>query len=62
MERTPVLRRHAALLRQQLFPNGHLQERVLSAAWFLRTDPTALAATLVAAAGKDFDGHLSLTL
>ena len=62
MERTPVLRRHAALLRQQLFPNGHLQERVLSAAWFLRTDPTALAATLVAAAGKDCDGHLSLTL
>ena len=62
LERAPALRRHAALLRQHLFPNGHLQERVLSAAWFLRNDPTALAATLVAAAANDCDGHWSLTL
>ncbi len=62
LERAPALRRHAALLRQQLVPNGHLQERVLSAAWFLRNDPTALAATLVAAAGNDCDGHLGLAL
>jgi len=62
LERAPALRRHAALLRQQLIPNGHLQERVLSAAWFLRKDPTALAENLVAAAANDCDGHLSLTL
>jgi bacillithiol biosynthesis cysteine-adding enzyme BshC len=62
LERTPVLRRHATLLRQQLFPNAHLQERVLSAASFVRKDPAALAATLVEAAAHGCDGHLCLTL
>ena len=61
-ERAPSLRRHAAQLRQHLHPTGHLQERVLAAAWFLQRDPEALAALLAQCAEGACDRHRALRL
>lgn len=62
LQRAPALRRHALQLRQHLFPTGHLQERVLSAAWFLQHDPQALASLLVENAGHPAAGHRTIRL
>ena len=62
LQRTPALRRHAATMRQRLYPNGHLQERVLSAAWFLQADPETLASLLVEAANDPLAGHRTICL
>lgn len=62
MERAPALRRHAAELRQHLYPTGHLQERVLAAAWFLNGDPEKLASLLVQNAEDPAAGHRTIRL
>ncbi len=62
LERAPSLRRHAAQMRQQLYPSGHLQERVLAGAWFLRHDPEALASLLVQNADGACDAHRVIRL
>jgi bacillithiol biosynthesis cysteine-adding enzyme BshC len=62
LEREPTLRRHAAELRQHLYPTGQLQERVLAGVWFLHRAPEELAQLLVQSADGSCDGHGTIPL
>ena len=57
LEREASLARHAAALTQSLYPEGHLQERVLGSAYFLARYFDTLPATLVNHPAQDCPGH-----
>ena len=61
VQKEASLSRHAEALMQHLFPDGHLQERVLAGAWFLAQSET-LIPTLVQAAADMCLGHTILSL
>ncbi len=61
VQKEASLRRHAQALMQHLFPDGHLQERVLAGAWFL-SQSDSLIPTLVKAAQEMCLGHSVLQL
>jgi bacillithiol synthase len=56
------LRRHADVLALALFPNGHLQERLIGAAWFLSRYGEGLASILVEHAAQECPGHKAIFL
>ena len=56
------LRRHADALYLSLFPNRHLQERLLGAAWFLGRYGERLPDLLVEQAAQECPGHKALFL
>ena len=68
MQREASLRKHAEAIALHLFPNGHLQERVLAGVWFLAAwesthgDSTGLIAHLVDEAASQSADHLVIRL
>jgi bacillithiol biosynthesis cysteine-adding enzyme BshC len=57
LQREASLRRHADALALALFPDGHLQERLIGAAWFLSRYGEGLASLLVEHAAQECPGH-----
>ena len=62
LQREASLRRHADALALALFPNGHLQERLIGAAWFLSRYGEGLASVLVEHAAQECPGHKAIFL
>lgn len=56
------LNRHASAIMLNLFPEGHLQERVLGGIWFLARHDEDLAAQLIQHASVERAEHLVLSL
>ena len=62
LQREASLRRHADALALALFPDGHLQERLIGAAWFLSRYGEGLASLLVEHAAQECPGHKAIFL
>ena len=68
MQREASLRKHAEAIALHLFPNAHLQERVLAGVWFLAAwesahgESAGLIARLVEEAAVQSANHLVITL
>jgi bacillithiol biosynthesis cysteine-adding enzyme BshC len=62
LQREASLRRHADAVALALFPDGHLQERLIGAAWFLSRYGEGLASMLVEHAAQECPGHKALFL
>ncbi len=62
LQREASLRRHADALALALFPSGHLQERLIGAAWFLSRYGEGLASVLVEHAAQECPGHKAIFL
>jgi bacillithiol biosynthesis cysteine-adding enzyme BshC len=68
LQREVSLRKHAGAIALHLFPNAHLQERVLAGVWFLAAwesahgDSAGLIARLVEEAASQQPGHLVIRL
>ena len=62
LQREASLRRHADALALALFPDGHLQERLIGAAWFLSRYGDSLASVLVEQAAQECPGHKAIFL
>jgi bacillithiol synthase len=62
LQREQSLRRHADALALALFPNQHLQERLIGAAWFLSRYGDGLASLLVEHAAQECPGHKAIFL
>jgi bacillithiol biosynthesis cysteine-adding enzyme BshC len=60
LQREASLRRHADALALALFPDGHLQERLIGAAWFLSQYGEGLASVLVEHAAQECPGHKAI--
>jgi bacillithiol biosynthesis cysteine-adding enzyme BshC len=56
------LNKHARAMVLSLYPDGHLQQRLLGGAWFLGRDTGNLLETLVEHAGLECPGHRILSL
>ena len=57
VEREGALRKHADALVRNLYPDEHLQERLLGGVWFLARVGDGLAQLLVDHAGQECPGH-----
>ena len=62
LQRQASLRRHADALALALFPDQHLQERLIGAAWFLSRYGEDLASLLVENAAQECPGHKAIFL
>lgn len=62
LERETSLAHHAAALTQALYPNHHLQERIVGGAYFLARYFDTLPATLIENAAQDCPGHRIIRL
>jgi bacillithiol biosynthesis cysteine-adding enzyme BshC len=62
LQREAGLRRQADALALALFPNGHLQERLVGAAWFLARHGERLVPLLVEHAAQECPGHKAIFL
>lgn len=62
LEREESLARHSAALTTVLYPDGHLQERIIGGAYFLSHYFETLPATLVDNAAQDCPGHRVIRL
>jgi bacillithiol biosynthesis cysteine-adding enzyme BshC len=57
LQKQASLHKHAAAIMQNLYPDGHLQERLLGGVWFLARYGDALPALLVDHAAQECPGH-----
>ena len=57
LQKQASLHKHAAAIMLSLYPDGHLQERVLGGAWFLARYGDALPGLLVDHAAQECPGH-----
>jgi bacillithiol biosynthesis cysteine-adding enzyme BshC len=57
LQKQASLNKHAAAIMLSLYPNGHLQERLLGGVWFLARYGDALPALLVEHAAQECPGH-----
>ncbi len=62
LQREASLRKHASALMLHLFPEGHLQERVIGGIWFLARYGDGLPRLLVESAAQECPGHRVLFL
>ena len=62
LERETSLRKHAGAILLNLFPEEHLQERLLAGVWFLAKTGEMLPQLLVEHAGQECPGHRVLYL
>jgi uncharacterized protein YllA (UPF0747 family) len=62
LQREESLARHAQTISMSLLPNGHLQERVHGAAWYLARHGFELAEEFVVRAADECTGHTALWL
>jgi bacillithiol biosynthesis cysteine-adding enzyme BshC len=57
LQKEASLQKHAAAMMQTLYPEAHLQERLLAGVWFLARYGDGLPALLVENAGQECPGH-----
>ena len=57
LQKQASLHKHAAAIMLSLYPDGHLQERLLGGVWFLARYGDALPALLVDHAAQECPGH-----
>jgi bacillithiol biosynthesis cysteine-adding enzyme BshC len=57
VQKEASLEKHATAIMLSLYPDGHLQERLLGGSWFLRNDIEGLVAMLVQHAAQECAGH-----
>jgi bacillithiol biosynthesis cysteine-adding enzyme BshC len=57
LQKQASLQKHAAAIMLSLYPDGHLQERLLGGVWFLARYGDALPALLVEHASQECPGH-----
>jgi bacillithiol biosynthesis cysteine-adding enzyme BshC len=57
LQKQESLHKHAAAIMLSLYPDGHLQERLLGSVWFLARYGDALPALLVGHAAQECPGH-----
>jgi uncharacterized protein YllA (UPF0747 family) len=57
VQKEASLQKHAMAIMLNVFPNGHLQERLLAGVWFLAKYGETLPALLVEHAGQECPGH-----
>ena len=57
LQKQASLHKHAAAIMQNLYPDGHLQERLLGGVWFLARYGDALPGLLVDHAAQECPGH-----
>jgi bacillithiol biosynthesis cysteine-adding enzyme BshC len=57
LQKQASLNKHATAIMRNLYPEGHLQERLLAGVWFLARYGEALPALLVECAGQECPGH-----
>ncbi len=62
LQRESSLRKHAAAITLNLFPEGDPQERVLAGAWFLARYGDGLPSLLVSIADQECSGHKAIFL
>jgi bacillithiol biosynthesis cysteine-adding enzyme BshC len=62
LQKEASLRRHADAITLNVFPNGHPQERVLAAVWFMARYGDGLVERLVQVAGNQCPGHVVVRL
>ena len=57
LQKHASLHKHAAAIMLSLYPDGHLQERLLGGVWFLARYGEALPSLLVDHAAQECPGH-----
>jgi bacillithiol biosynthesis cysteine-adding enzyme BshC len=57
LQKEASLQKHAAAIMLSLFPDGHLQERLLAGVWFVARYGDGLADVLIENAGQECPGH-----
>jgi hypothetical protein len=57
VQKEASLKKHAAAMVMNVFPGGHLQERVIGGVWFVAKQGDGLAELLVENAGQECPGH-----
>jgi bacillithiol biosynthesis cysteine-adding enzyme BshC len=62
LQKEASLRKHAEAITLNVFPGGHLQERVLAGVWFMARYGDGLVERLVAVAGNQCPGHIIVRL
>lgn len=62
VQKEASLKKHAAAMALNLFPEGHLQERLVAGVWFLAKYGDGLAGLLVEHAGQECPGHRVISL
>ncbi|MCL2659824.1 MAG: bacillithiol biosynthesis cysteine-adding enzyme BshC [Acidobacteriaceae bacterium] len=62
LQKQTSLRRHAEAITNNIFPDGHPQERLLAGVWFLARYGVGLIERLVEAAGNRCPGHVIVRL
>jgi bacillithiol biosynthesis cysteine-adding enzyme BshC len=62
LQKEASLRKHAEAITLNVFPGGHLQERVLAGVWFMARYGDGLVERLVAVAGNQCPGHVVVRL
>ena len=62
LEREGALRKHSNALMWNLYPDEHLQERLMGGVWFLARVGDRLAQLLVDHAGQECPGHRVLSV
>jgi bacillithiol biosynthesis cysteine-adding enzyme BshC len=62
LQKEASLRKHAEAITLNVFPGGHLQERVLAGVWFMARYGDGLVERLVTVAGNQCPGHVVIRL
>jgi bacillithiol biosynthesis cysteine-adding enzyme BshC len=62
LQKEASLRKHAEAITLNVFPGGHLQERVLAGVWFMARYGDGLVERLVTVAGNQCPGHVVVRL
>jgi bacillithiol biosynthesis cysteine-adding enzyme BshC len=62
VQKEASLKKHAAAITLQVFPDGHPQERVVAGVWFMARYGDGLAEKLVGVAGNQCPGHVVVRL
>jgi hypothetical protein len=62
VQKSASLARHAQAIRLGVFPDGHLQERLLAGVWFVARYGDSLAELLVEHAAQECPGHRVILL
>jgi bacillithiol synthase len=62
LQKEASLRKHADAITLNVFPGGHLQERILAGVWFMARYGDGLVERLVTVAGNQCPGHVVIRL
>jgi hypothetical protein len=62
LQKEASLKKHAAAITLNVFPDGHPQERVVAGVWFMARYGDGLVDRLVEVAGNQCPGHVVVRL